>query len=293
MKKISLIAAAVAAIVLASCGNGTPKANLKTDVDTLCYAIGMTQSQGLKEYLVQQMGVDTAYIDEFVKGMNAAITAGEDKKKAAYLAGIQIGQQVNRQMVKGLNYEIFGEDTTQNISVDNFMAGFVAGTTGKNALMTVDSAANLTPVLLEAVKNRVVMQKFGENKAEGEKFMAEIAKKEGVKELEDGIFYEVLTEGTGAIPTITDRVKVNYEGKLINDTIFDSSYKRNEPAIFRCNQVISGWTKALTHMPVGSTWMVYIPQEQAYGSRDGGLIPPFSCLIFKIELLEVVTEENK
>lgn len=292
MKKISLIAAAVAAIVLASCGNGTPKANLKTDVDTLCYAIGMTQSQGLKEYLVQQMGVDTAYIDEFVKGMNAAINAGEDKKKAAYLAGIQIGQQVNRQMVKGLNYEIFGEDSTQSISVDNFMAGFVAGTTGKNALMTVDSAANLTPVMLEAVKNRVVMQKFGENKAEGEKFMAEIAKKEGVKELEDGIYYEVLTEGTGALPTITDRVKVNYEGKLINDTIFDSSYKRNEPAIFRCNQVIAGWTKALTHMPVGSTWMVYIPQEQAYGSRDGGLIPPYSCLIFKIELLEIVAEEN-
>lgn len=287
MKKISLIAAAVAAIVMASCGNGTPKANLKTDVDTLCYAIGMTQSQGLKEYLVQQMGVDTAYIDEFVKGMNAAINAGEDKKKTAYLAGIQIGQQVNRQMVKGLNYEIFGEDSTQSISVDNFMAGFVAGTTGKDALMTVDSAANLTPVLLEAVKSRVTMQKFGENKAEGEKFMAEIAKKAGVKELVDGIYYEVLTEGKGEIPADTSRVKVNYEGKLINDTIFDSSYKRNEPTIFRCNQVIPGWTKALTHMPVGSTWMVYIPQDQAYGSRDNGSIPPFSCLIFKIELIDI------
>ena len=117
--------------------------------------------------------------------------------------------------------------------------------------------------------------------------MAEIAKKEGIKELGDGVYYEVLTEGTGAIPADTNRVSVNYEGKLLNDTIFDSSYQRGEPAKFRCNQVIPGWTKALTNMPVGSTWMVYIPQEQAYGDRDTGKITPYSCLIFKIELLGI------
>ena len=117
--------------------------------------------------------------------------------------------------------------------------------------------------------------------------MAKIAKKEGIKELGDGIYYEVLTEGKGAIPADTNRVKVNYEGKLINDTIFDSSYKRNEPTTFRCNQVIPGWTNALTHMPVGSKWKVYIPQDQAYADREMGQIKPFSCLIFTIDLLEI------
>ena len=97
----------------------------------------------------------------------------------------------------------------------------------------------------------------------------------------------MLVEGNGEIPADTSRVKVNYEGKLINDTIFDSSYKRGQASTFRCNQVIPGWTKALTHMPVGSTWMVYIPQEQAYAEREAGKIKPFSCLTFKIELIEI------
>ena len=91
----------------------------------------------------------------------------------------------------------------------------------------------------------------------------------------------------GAIPADTSRVEVHYEGTLINDSVFDSSYKRNSPATFRCNQVIPGWTEALTHMPVGSTWMVYIPQEQAYAEREAGLIKPFSALKFKIELLGI------
>ena len=82
-------------------------------------------------------------------------------------------------------------------------------------------------------------------------------------------------------------MKVHYEGRLINDTIFDSSYKRNQPTTFRANMVIPGWTNALTHMPVGSKWKVYIPQDQAYADREMGQIKPFSCLIFTIDLLEI------
>ena len=288
MKKISLILAVVAAAIMGSCSNGTPKADLKNDVDTLSYAVGLANTQGLKEYLVQRMGVDTTYIDEFVKGLNEGANAGEDKKKTAYLAGVQIGQQLSSQMVKGLNYTIFGEDSTQTVSLNNFLAGFIAGTTGKGALMSADSAGVLAQSMIETVKTRVNEEKYAENKKACEEFMANIAKKEGIQTLGDGIYYEVLTEGTGEIPADTCRVKVHYEGKLINDTIFDSSYKRGEPTSFACKQVIPGWTKALTHMPVGSTWMVYIPQDQAYGSQDMGDIKPYSCLQFKIELLEIV-----
>ena len=118
MKKISLLAVmAITAATITSCGNSTPKANLKNDVDSLSYAIGMAQTQGLKEYLVERMGVDTTYMDEFIKGLNEGANAGDDKKKAAYYAGIQIGQQISNQMVKGINHEIFGEDSTDRKSV--------------------------------------------------------------------------------------------------------------------------------------------------------------------------------
>ena len=287
MKKFSILAAIVVAAIMGSCTNGTPKANLKDDVDTLSYAFGIAQSRGLKEYLAQRLDVDTTYIDEFIKGLNEGANAGDNKKKAAYYAGIQIGQQISQQMVKGINYEIFGEDSTRTISLKNFMAGFISATNGKGTLMTMDEATSTVEVMMPLVKAKAMEEKYGDWKKQCEDYMAEVAKKEGIQELGDGIYYEVLTEGTGAIPANTNRVEVNYEGKLLNDTIFDSSYQRGEPMKFRCNQVIPGWTKALTKMPVGSTWMVYIPQEQAYGEREAGKITPFSCLIFKIELLGI------
>ena len=288
MKKITFAAiAAVAAVMIASCGNNTPRASLKTDVDTLSYALGMSQTQGLKEYLVGSLEMDTAYMADFIKGLNEGANAGDNKKKAAYYAGIQIGQQISNRMLKGINHEVFGDDSTKTISLKNFMAGFVSGTTGKKGLMTVDSAQQVAQRLISVVKARELEKTYGPNKVAGEKFLAENAKKEGVKTLANGVQYKVIKEGTGAIPTDTSLVKVHYEGRLLNDTIFDSSYKRGEPTTFRANQVIKGWTEALCHMPEGSVWEVYIPQELAYGEREQGDIKPFSALIFKIELLEV------
>ena len=289
MKKFTFAAlAVVAAVMMNSCGNGTPKANLKSDIDTVSYAIGMAQTQGLKDYLVGRLGVDTAYIDEFVKGLNEGANAGDDKKKAAYYAGIQIGQQISNQMVKGINHELFGDDSTKTISLKNFMAGFVAGTTGKGGLMTVDSASMKAQEMMRSIKAKVLEKEFGANKKAGEEFLAKNAKAEGVVTLPSGVQYKVLKEGNGAIPADTSRVKVHYEGRTLDGKVFDSSYKRNQPTDFRANQVIKGWTEALTHMPAGSTWEVYIPQELAYGERQQGAdIKPFSMLIFKIELLEV------
>ena len=289
MKEFTFAAiAAVAAVMMYSCGNGAPKASLKSDVDTVSYAIGMAQTQGLKDYLVGRLGVDTAYMDEFIKGLNEGANAGDDKKKAAYYAGIQIGQQISNQMVKGINHELFGEDSTKTISLKNFMAGFIAGTVGKGGLMTVDSAQQVAQEMMRTIKAKNMEKEFGPNKKAGEDFLAKNAKAEGVKVLEGGVQYKVLKEGNGALPKDTSRVRVHYEGRTLDGKVFDSSYKRGEPADFRANQVIKGWTEALTHMPAGSIWEVYIPQELAYGERQQGAdIKPFSMLIFKIELLEV------
>ena len=288
MKKFSFMATlAIVAAGMVSCGKSTPKANLKSDVDTLSYAIGMAQTQGLKEYLVERMDVDTTYMKEFIKGLNEGANAGDDKKKAAYYAGIQIGQQISNIMMKNINREVFGNDSTKTISLKNFMAGFVSGVTGKNGLMTVEQAGQTAQTKMQQMKAEQMMKQYGPNKEKGEKFLAENAKKEGVKTLPSGVQYKVIKEGTGSIPADTSKVKVNYEGRTIDGKVFDSSYKRNQPLTLRCNQTIKGWTDAMVHMPVGSVWEVYIPQNLAYGEREQGDIKPFSVLIFKIELLSI------
>ena len=125
-------------------------------------------------------------------------------------------------------------------------------------------------------------------KEKAAEFLLKNKEKEGVIETESGLQYKVIKAGKGEIPTKESSVKVNYKGTLIDGTEFDSSYKRNAPATFRADQVIKGWTEALTMMPVGSKWELYIPQELAYGAREtGGQIKPFSTLIFEVELLEI------
>ena len=277
---------AVAAGSMISCGNSTPKADLKNDVDTMSYAMGLSQTQGLKEYLVQ-MEIDTTNMDAFVKGLNDGANAGDDKKKAAYFAGINIGQQISNRMIKGINYEIYGKDSTKSISLKNFMAGFVTGATGKKGLMSVEQAGQLAQMKMQAIKAKNMEKTYGANKTAGEKFLAANAKKPGVKTLPSGVQYKVIKEGNGAMPKDTSLVTVHYEGRTIDGKVFDSSYKRKQPTDMRANQVIKGWTEALVHMPAGSIWEVYIPQEMAYGEREAGEIKPFSALIFKIELISV------
>ena len=288
MKKLTFVAAmAIAAATFTGCGNSTPKANLKTDVDTLSYAIGLAQTQGLKEYLIGRMNIDTTYMDQFIKGLNEGANAGDDKGRAAYYAGIQIGQQISNQMITGINQEVFGSDPTKTISLKNFMAGFITGTTGKKGLMTIEEAGQVAQTKMSEIRAKVMEKEYGPNKAAGEKFLAENKKKDGVKTLPSGVQYKVIKVGNGAMPADTSMVKVHYEGKTLDGKVFDSSYKNGQPVSLRANQVIKGWTDALVHMPVGSVWEVYIPQELAYGEREQGQIKPFSALIFKIELISI------
>ena len=289
MKKFSIVAALAIAVAsfVASCGNsGSNKPNLKNDVDTLSYAIGLAQTQGLKQYLVQ-MDVDTTYMDAFIKGLREGANAGDDKKKAAYYMGIQIGQQISNRMVKGINHELFGEDSTKTISMKNFLAGFIQGVKEKKGLMTVEQASQVAQMKMMAIKSKHMEEEYGPLKKNGEEWMAANAKKAGVKTLPSGVQYKVIKEGNGAMPKDTSLVTVNYEGRLIDGTVFDSSYKRGQAVDLRANQVIKGWTEALVHMPAGSVWEVYIPQELAYGEREQGQIKPYSPLVFKIELIKV------
>lgn len=291
MKKVTFMVAVAAVAGLASCTAQSPKADLKTDVDSLSYAIGMARTEGLDQYLAQQ-GVDSTQMAEFIKGFNEGATK-ISKKDAAYMTGMQIGQMVSKQWVEGFNQQIFGGDSTQTISRENLLAGFVAGVVGKG-LMTKEQAQTFMQTQMEAIKAKANEKKYADNKAAGEKFLAENKTKEGVVTTESGLQYKILTKGTGAIPADSSKVKVHYKGTLIDGTEFDSSYKhkdkdgKTQPASFRADQVIKGWTEALTMMPVGSKWELYIPYDLAYGSREtGGPIKPFSTLIFEVELVDI------
>ena len=286
MKKIVLFAAIVAAAGLASCTAQAPKANMKSEIDSLSYMMGVTNTQGLSDFAAQRLGVDSANYADFVRGIQDGIHK-TGKQEKAYIAGIQIGQQVGGDMFEQISLQVFGNDSTQTLSKDNFLAGFIAAV--KNgAVVSVEDARTYVETHTEAIKAKALEAKYGENKAAGIKFLEENKTKEGVITTESGLQYKVIKAGNGEIPTKESSVKVNYKGTLIDGTEFDSSYKRNAPATFRADQVIKGWTEALTMMPVGSKWELYIPQELAYGSREtGGLIKPFSTLIFEVELLEI------
>lgn len=289
MKNLKLVAAmAIATATLAACGNSTPKAELKTDIDTLSYAIGMAQSQYVRQAIQQGQVIDTTYMNEFIKGINEGVNAGDDKKKAAYIMGLQVGQQLSTQLVKGVNHEVFGEDSTKTISLKNLLAAFVSGVSGKKGLMDVNMAQQIAQAKMEAIKSKNMESQYGANKAAGEKFLAENKKKPGVVTLPSGLQYKVIKEGHGAIPKDTTTVQVQYEGRTIDGKVFESSYKNGQgPVTVQPRQFIPGWTEALTRMPEGSVWEVYIPQNLAYKERQAGQIKPFSTLIFKIELVKV------
>jgi len=196
----------------------------------------------------------------------------------------------------GLN---MGNNLKMNeIEVDTnlIMRGLVDALHGSTGLMTQAEIQKVQDVLRREImsKREAKSKRLGEkNKAEGEAFLAENAKKPGVKTMENGLQYKVIKEGNGPKPKATDRVKVQYRGTLLNGQEFDSSYKRGpEPATFSASGVIKGWTTALTNMPVGSKWELYIPAALAYGERGSGqMIEPNSALIFEVDLVDIAQPE--
>lgn len=264
-----------------------PSVKLVSPADSLSYAAGIATTRGLLEYVQKQLGVDTAYMADFVAGYKDAMGKGKDPRFVARNAGARIAEMVEGRILPQAQEDFKG--TEHPVDSALFNAGFVAAITGDSTLMSFDHGVKLFTTTHESDKKK----RDEAYKKTNEEWLAANAKKEGVKTTPSGLQYKVITEGKGERPQKTDEVTVKYEGKLIDGTEFDSSYKRNpQTTTFRADQVIKGWTEALTMMPVGSKWELYIPQNLAYGERQAGKIKPYSALIFTVELVSTKKVET-
>jgi len=250
--------------------------------DSLSYAAGMMMTGGLIEYVQQQLKVDTAYMADFVKGFNETVNASTDPRDVALRAGRQIGEQLKQGMLPRIKADF--TNTPDSIVTDLLYRGFADALLGDTTVMKTDWAQRFFTDK-QNYNNQVKIERLLKP---GRDFLAANAQKEGVITTPSGLQYKVLVKGEGAVPQTSDKVKVRYEGRLIDGTVFDASSKHgDEPVTFRPDQVIRGWTEALTMMPVGSKWQLFIPQELGYGDRDAGNIPPYSTLIFDVELVSI------
>jgi len=265
---------------------------LKSSSDSLSYAAGYANTNGLVPFLQQQFKVDTAYMADFVQGVKDARQKGNDPRFAAYNAGAQIYQMLQERMITGMKTAL--ENAPDSLIEDLFFSGFYASLQKDSSFFKQEAATSYFEDNMKRNEEAKKEKLYGENRRKGEQFLAQNSTKDSVVTLPSGLQYKVLTMGTGPKPTATQEVTVKYEGKLVDGTIFDSSYKRKDPTTkFRANQVIKGWTEALTLMPVGSKWELYIPQELGYGERQSGQIPPYSALIFTVELVDITSDAPK
>ena len=238
------------------------------------YAAGVAQSASLAQFLAQRSGVDSAHIKDFVEGLSKDVSADEAAKLRALLASIDIKKQMP-QIVLSMNQQATGKGDTTYVDATTFLKGLTEGLLKSNTL-SADSATKIEQQQYDYHTQQL--------KTRNADFLKNYAKQKGVKSTASGLLYKVIKEGDGAMPTDTSEVEVHYEGKLVDGTVFDSSYKRGETATFAVNQVIKGWSEAVKLMKVGAEYEVCLPYEIAYGERGTRGIPPYSTLIFKIEL---------
>lgn len=288
MKKIlmtALVLVASASLFTAGAANNkkknvkkvTPVA-LATESDSLSYAAGVYATRGLIPFIQQSYQVDTAYMADFIRGYEEAIDKANTPQGTAYIVGMQIAQMVHQRILPGTREEL--KSTKDSIDANMFSRGFVAALANDTTLFTEKKAGEYKKEALAGA---------------GEKFLAENAKKPGVKVLPSGLQYKVIKAGQGEVPKASDELEVIYEGRLIDGTVFDATSKHGGAKTdkFRAGNLIKGWTEALTTMPVGSKWQLYIPYELAYGERQAGQIPPYSTLVFDLELVSIVKPEAK
>ncbi len=278
MKKILFIMTLVAAFCITSCGGGKNVANVspKTPQDSLSFAVSLAKSQSLSNIVYAELGVDSAYIKDFVRGLCDAFPMSDDAKTNAYVAGLSIGSQAAN-VYESSNEEVYKGDSVNKLDRAMFLAGVIAGVYNDDKVMSGEQALDYS--------NKVLFLQ------PSEQFMAENKTREGVVTLPSGLQYKMEIEGKGALATSVDTVSVIYRGTFPDGRTFDSS--RGKEMAFPVDRVVPGFSEALQILPEGSKCKVYIPWQLGYGKNGSQRIPPYSALIFDIEVMRVIKAKAK
>jgi FKBP-type peptidyl-prolyl cis-trans isomerase FklB len=275
--------------VLFSCTAQVPKADLKTDVDSVSYAQGVLMSSAAEQAFMQlqlDSSNKTAYMKAFKEGF---LMNEKDKNARAAALGKIMGISYGTEFVKSFNQQLFGTDSTQTLSRENFLSGFLGGVNSDTTtLMNRQEAQMYAMTAMEGIRKAAVARQYADVKKANEDWLEKNKSNEGVQVTPSGLQYKVEREGTGVKPVASDRVKVYYRGTNIKGEEFETKID-GEPVEFPLGNVIKGWTEGIQLMPVGSKYILYVPASLAYGEQQRSeQIQPFSTLIFEVELLDIV-----
>lgn len=272
MKRLSILLSVVA-LLLASCApvereeKGT---ELLTPNDSISYAVALQLSKDLSAIMTEELGVDKEYVEEFVRGICHAFPTDGSGSKYAYAQGLYIGTRAIAMLGRAQS-EVYGNDTTMKISREHFLAGIVAAINGGGAMDT---------------RTAVEYYNYRMYRSASEKFMQMNAAREGVLSLPSGVQYKIKEMGKGEIATPFDNVKCIYRGMFADGTTFDSS--RGEVVDLPVAKLIPGFAEALCTLPEGTKCKIYIPWNLAYGARGNSAIPPYSALVFDLEIVKIM-----
>lgn len=285
MKKISIISVLFLSLCVGfmSCqgGKGPKDVVLKTDIDSLSYAVGAQNAEQIKAVFPREKGLDLENMDDFVKGFLDEMYV----KKSTYNKNYELGRGLAVDLRTRMDEQFLEDDPDSRVNKDAFVEGMIQTLYDRaEGKMTLDESRVYVQEFLERAVRRANASAIESE----EQFFAENKLGAGVIETESGLQYRIITQGTGEIPGENMTVRMHYTGMFLDGTVFDSSIDR-EPFEFNTSgSVIAAWREAAQMMPVGSKWVIYVPSELGYGSRGfGRAIPPFSTLIFEMELLEI------
>jgi FKBP-type peptidyl-prolyl cis-trans isomerase FklB len=270
MKKLNIITLAVIFFSLSAFAQSAKAPVLKNRTDSLNFALGLFQGSQIKTHPSFDSTTDE-HLNSLMKGINAGMKMEINPEHAEL---VEIGTNIGQSLRANVDGGLMGIPSL-TVNFDLIKQGIINGIFGFDQ-MSANEAQMYVNSTIQLINRRA-----------GEAFLAENATQEGVVTLPSGLQYKIIVAGDGRIPTADDVVRVHYHGTLINGAVFDSSVLRGQDITFPVGGVIRGWTEALQLMPVGSKWILYIPQELAYGGQDTGRIQPYSALIFEVELLGI------
>lgn len=301
MKKMLFAALAAATTLFSACNKNASTTQMDNQIDTVSYAMGIAAFPPAEyiQQMLMQAGSDSAYTQDYVNGLKDGLKIAEDKKQLAYNLGVKQSIEIYTQGIKGLEGRIFAADSNKHFSVDMIIAGLEDALEKQSIAFKDSTGRNLSQQEVGMILNRSIqtlIEQLNEgNKKAGEDFMKKVATQEGVQALGNGIYYKEIKAGDGKKPATGDKMEIEYEGRLIDGTVFDASSHRGQTAKFAVGvgAVVPGFDIALSNMSAGAEWEVYIPADQAYGPQVSGLVKPYSTLIFKIKAIGIVKEDSK